>query len=497
VGLLATIRKAIGPSVINGPPVTNPVVVWPDGVIDKGWGAEWWQRGWRGQWRGGLPIVEACISAYAQTIAQCCPEHKRQRADGGTDTITNSALATLLRRPNDYQTSSDFFLNLERSIQAAGNGYVYTPRAGGDPTAMHVLNPRKVRVVRAFDDYETYWYKLDASNPSMVPFDPTLYLLPREMLHVRINADEDPLVGVSPLQHAHNALNLNRQIGSSLSHFYANMSRPAGVLSTDERLTKEQTTKLREAFENQAKGMETGGVPILTNGLKWVPLGYTAQEAEVIAAYKESVVDIARVFRVPLQMINELENATLNNAETLINHWLSTGLGFAINHIELAFDAHFDLPRGDYTEFDTDVLMRTDTPARLDALAKAVLGGIYSPNEARAKEGLPTAAYGDEPRLQRQNVPLSAYAQEAALAQQQADTAEAKADAAKIAADAAADAAAAAAPATAAAASQDAAAAAATASEPDADDPAAKQAAKDALRALWRENLARMTRDAA
>lgn len=458
------------------PPITSPVFVYPDGVIDKGWSADWWQRGWKAGWTGGLPIVEACISAYAQTIAQCPPYHKREMADGGDQIITNSVLAKLLRRPNDYQTSSDFFLTLERSIQTTGNGYVYTPRTGGVPTAMHILNPRLIRVIRAIDDWETYWYKLDSMTPGQSPvFDPAAYIAPREMLHIRINADLDPLVGFSPLQQAHNALNLNRTIGSSLSAFYENMSRPAGVLTTDERLTREQTTKLREAFQNQSEGMRTGGVPILTNGLKWVPLGFTAQEAEVIAAYKESVIDIARVFRVPQQMIGELENATLNNAETLINHWLSTGLGFAINHIELAFDAHFDLPASECTELDTDVLMRTDTPARLDALAKGVQGGILSPNEARAREGLPAATYGDEPRMQRQNVPLSAYATEAALAQQQADAAQAAAEAA----------------------------AEAAANPPPPPPPALPapapdpQAAKAHLRALYFDRLDRVTADAA
>lgn len=423
MGVMDLIRRAVGAPLPGQPPVRDPVMVWPEGIIGREWGPEWWQRGWQGQWRGGLPIVEACVAAYAQTVAQCPPYHKRKLKNGGTEILTNTPLAKLLRRPNEYQTSSDFFLNLERSLQLTGNGEVYTPRNGGTISAMHLLNPRKVRVVRSSEDWNEYWYKLDGPGPADAPFDPNNYLSPREVLHIRLNTDGDPLVGLSPLLHAGNALNLNRQIGSSLSSFYTNMSRPAGVLSTEERLTREQTTKLREAFENQAAGMQTGGVPILTNGLKWVPLGFTAQEAEVIAAYKESVVDIARVFRVPLQMINEMEQATFNNAETLINHWLSTGLGFAINHIELAFDAHFDLPIDEYTELDTDVLMRTDTPARLDALAKGVQGGIYAPNEARAIEGLPAAQFGDEPRVQRQNVPLSAYADEKALAQQEADTA--------------------------------------------------------------------------
>jgi hypothetical protein len=139
-------------------------------------------------------------------------------------------------------------------------------------------------------------------------------------------------------------------------------------------------------------------------------MGMTAQDAGILDAYKLTAHDIARVFRIPLSLVGEMEGATFSNAETLIRFWLSTGLGFAIKHIEDAFTGFFGLPRNEQLEFDTEVLLRTDTPARLDALSKAVLGGIYTPNEARRFEGLPAKAYGDEPRMQRQVVPLSAYA---------------------------------------------------------------------------------------
>jgi hypothetical protein len=38
-----------------------------------------------------------------------------------------------------------------------------------------------------------------------------------------------------------------------------------------------------------------------------------------------------------------------------------------------------------------------------------VQGGIFSPNEARARESLPAAKEGNEPRVQQQVVPLSAW----------------------------------------------------------------------------------------
>jgi hypothetical protein len=91
--------------------------------------------------------------------------------------------------------------------------------------------------------------------------------------------------------------------------------------------------------------------------------------------------------------------------------WLSRGLGFAVNHIEVAFDQFFGL-RGwpdEWTELDTQVLLRVAYKDRIEALSRGTISGIFSPNEARRTEDLPDMPFGDEPRVQQQVVPLSAW----------------------------------------------------------------------------------------
>ena len=93
--------------------------------------------------------------------------------------------------------------------------------------------------------------------------------------------------------------------------------------------------------------------------------------------------------------------------------WLAAGLGWLINHIEVALDQFVGLNAAsvgksrEYTEFDTGALLRSAFRDRIEGLARAVQGGIYAPNEARRVEGLPAATDGDEPRVQQQVVPLS------------------------------------------------------------------------------------------
>ena len=80
--------------------------------------------------------------------------------------------------------------------------------------------------------------------------------------------------------------------------------------------------------------------------------------------------------------------------------------------MEEAFGLTFGL-RGqpdEYIEFDTDALMRAAFKERIEALVRGVQGGVFSPNEARNKEGYDDVKFGDEPRVQQQVVPLSAAA---------------------------------------------------------------------------------------
>lgn len=116
--------------------------------------------------------------------------------------------------------------------------------------------------------------------------------------------------------------------------------------------------------------------------------------------------DIARAFRVPLPLIGDLRNATYNNVEQLISSWLSTGLGFLLEHIELSFDKFFELPDNERVEFNAESLLRTDFAGRIEGITKGIQGGLYTPNEGRAKEGLSSVENGDKPYMQQQMVEL-------------------------------------------------------------------------------------------
>jgi HK97 family phage portal protein len=236
----------------------------------------------------------------------------------------------------------------------------------------------------------------------------------RDVFHVKLEANRgEPLVGVPPSRHAASAIAAQRAIGSQLVNTFGNMNRPAGVIETEHNIQQSQADDYRKRFNDAWRGINNlnGGPPILTNGFKFKGISMTAQEADVAASIKLTQEEIFMVYGVPPAILGMTDKSSFASTEALMQFWLARGLGFAINHIEVAFDHFFGLRSwpDEYVEFDTAALLRVAFKDRIEALARGVQGGIYSPNEVRKLEELPPAPSGDEPRVQQQVVPLSAW----------------------------------------------------------------------------------------
>jgi HK97 family phage portal protein len=389
----------------------------PAGVGDY---FNWWQMGFDPVFgTSSSAIVEACVSAYAQTIAMCPGDHWKSNSKGGRTRIANSALSRILRYPNDYQSISDFMMNMTRGLYLNGNAYALALRNDRyEVDELHMMNPDMCRPLVA--ETGDIFYQLagnDVIANRVYGESSPMFMVPmRDVLHIRLNINRQwprPLLGTSPLDAALQDIGLGAAITNQQMKFYMNEARPSAVLSTDLVLDKEQVQQLRDRWDEQSKGLRQGGTPILTAGLKVNPWGSGAsgRESAIADIAKMSKENIALAFRVPLQILG-IGGTPYSSVETLMQSWIASGLGFALNHIEEAFGVLFNLrgPPDEYVEFDTGALLRSAHKDRIESLARGVQGGIYAPNEARAMEGLDEVKYGDEPRVQQQVVPLSAAA---------------------------------------------------------------------------------------
>jgi HK97 family phage portal protein len=403
IGLPATVKADEG-AYRPGPYLLS------DGWLGAGAGSilNWWQSGYSLQPFGeSAAMVEACVSAYAQTVAMCPPDHWRKLENGGRDRVRNSALSRVMKKPNDYESISDFLLNLTRRVYSGGETFAVALRNDRfEISELHLM--RRGRAVLAEEG--SIFYNLSGNEILEKRFDLSLPIPSRDVLHLRLHTPRHPLKGESPilataLDLAMSGAALNQQVA-----FYLNQARPSFMLETDEKLTKEQTDALRLRWNEQTQGENAGGTPILTWGLKAKPVTATANDGQLAEMLKMTEQNVALAFRMPLQVLG-IGGTPFASTEALMASWKATGLGFALNHIEEAIGALFGLKGfpDEYLELDTNALMRSNFKEMIEGLAASVIGGIHSSDEARNTLDLAITpgGHGSMPRVQQQVVPLS------------------------------------------------------------------------------------------
>lgn len=387
--------------------------------IPPNWPMNWWQLGYDPLRPSGSAVVYACRQAYAQTISMCAGTHWQSDGKGGRTRVSTSALSRILKKPNSYQSPADFFLYLTDCLYADGAAYGLALRNNRyEISEVHLMDPTRCwpRVAPNGEIFYTLAGnevvdRLFAGNTRLLEAVPA-----RDVLHVRLPDRRNPLQGCAPLEAALLEVAVSNAMVAQALAYASNQGRPSGVLQTDLRFAEvggsEGTARLRASWNEQTQGINAGGTPILTDGLKWQPSVVNSRDAQLAEMLQVSDQRIATAYRVPLPLLSLMAGTGPQaSTESLMGFWVSTGLGFGANLIEDAVGRCFGLGGwpDDYLELDLEALLRANFKDRIEALARGVQGGIYSPNEARAKEDLPSVPSGEEPRVQQQVVPLSAW----------------------------------------------------------------------------------------
>ncbi len=373
--------------------------------------SNWWQLGNSLQPYGSSnAMVEACVSAYSQTVAMCPGDHWMANAEGGRDCVKTSALYRIIRKPNDYQSMSDLLLNLTRRLYDKGEAFGLAVRNDRNEIAeLHWMRDGYPYV--AEDD--SIFYSLHGNEVIEKRFDLSAPIPARDVLHVRLHTPRHPLRGESPILAATLDLALSGAALSQQVMFYLNGARPSVMLETEQKLTKTEADDLRQRWDAQTRGEHAGGTPILSWGLKAKEIEFRAGDGQLADMLKLSDQAVALAFRVPLQILG-IGGTPFASTEALMSSWRATGLGFCLNHIEEAFGQLFRL-KGypeEYLEFDTNALLRSSFKEMIEALSKGTQR-VMTIDEARAFLQLPKVKGGNEILVQLQDVPISMAGQAA------------------------------------------------------------------------------------
>ena len=343
--------------------------------------------------------VWACVSLIADTIS-ALPVDTYIRKDGIA--YPYRPRPAWVARPDAMINSVSFWQQAMISLLLDGNAFVriFRDPITGQILSMMVLNPMKVTISRKANGTKRY-VLADEGNKELSSDD---------MLHITgsILMPGD-IRGKSTVDTLKENLGLSMSLEGFAARFFGQGTQTTGVIEYPGALTAEQAENLSKSFDRAHKGYrkahKTG---ILSGGATFKPTAVANDQAQMLDSRRLAVEDVARIFRVPTNMIGLNErgaqsyNSNEQNAISFVTHTLRPWLA----KLEDAFSAL--LPDTAYLAFNTDDLLRGDYATRIEGYAKMLQNGVMSSNEVRRKENMRPVDGGDVVRVPLANVNINA-----------------------------------------------------------------------------------------
>ncbi|MEM9870267.1 MAG: phage portal protein [Pseudomonadota bacterium] len=328
----------------------------------------------------------SCVRIICETVAQM-PVHAFERGPNGEKHRDQSSFLHRLftRSTNPWTTPVTFKMEMQLDVLLYGAAYALIQRqSDGTP---HYLQQLPARAVRVEEDRVTmeprYVVTLTEGGTRTYRYD--------QILHLR------PLGGMAPIQQCREAIGLALAQELELSKTLSKGQRPSGVLTFENAMTDVAIDRAVKQFAHLG---ESKGTAILDGAARYHALDIAPVDAQYLEMRRHQVAEIARAFRIPLNMLQELERVTHQNAEEMGRQFLTYTMTPWLTIWESEIALKLTPEDGStFVEFVTDSVAKADLAARMEAHSRAVTNGIRSPNEVRQLENLPPYPGGDQFRL--------------------------------------------------------------------------------------------------
>ena len=333
--------------------------------------------------------VYACVRVLSEAIAQL-PLHVYKYNDKGKERVLQHPLYFLLHdQPNPEMTSFVFRETLMSHLLIYGNAYAQIIRNGrGDVIGLYPLMPDKMKVDRDEKNRLIYIYsRYDEANPNLKE-QGDIVLYADNVLHIP-GLGYDGLVGYSPIALAKNAIGISIACEDYGASFFGNNANPSGVLEHPGVI--KNPDKLRDAWHRAYGGRNAHKVAVLEEGVKFTPISIPNNEAQFLETRKFQIEEIARMYRVPLHMIGDLDHATFSNVEHLSLDFVKYSLDPWIVRWEQSLQKALlsDSEKGRYfIKFNVDGLLRGDYASRMQGYSIGIQNGFLCPNDVRELEDM-------------------------------------------------------------------------------------------------------------
>jgi len=333
-----------------------------------------------------VATVFACNRVIAETLSSISLDVFRN-VDNGREKANDLQLQTLLSlAPNERSTNAMWMEQIVFDLNMRGNHYAQIIRDGrGEVTGIYPLRADAMQVTlergRVVYNYDNRYTKTS-----------------REILHIRGLTLGLGILGVSPIAHNMASIGLAYEAQSFGANFFKNGANPSGAFISDKVISDESFKRLRKSLDSEYAGSNKAGkIMLLEDGLKFQKMSLNPDEAQYLETRKFQKEEIASIFRVPMHLINSLENATFSNIEHQSLEFLKFTMLPWLNRIEqqLALSLLTREQREIYSiKFDFNTLLRGDYKTRTEGYRNMHMIGAISQNEIRRLENM--NGIGDE-----------------------------------------------------------------------------------------------------
>lgn len=347
------------------------------------------------QWNATtLPSVYSSVSIIADAMASLPGGVFKRRKDGrGSDEVPGHPVSRLLGlTPNEDMTAFTYRQTFMHHVLLWGNGYAEVERTyGGDPVNLLLLYPDRTNPKKPSGERLRYESSVDGKR---------ITLPPEDVLHIPA-LGFDGIIGYSPVAVAREAMGMGLAMQKFGGKFFANDAKSGGFLMHPGKLGDVGTKNVQESFAKQGGPDNAFKVKVLEEGMKFIQTTIPPDDAQFLASREFQVAEIARIFRVPLVLLQAMEKATswgsgieqmmIGFVVWTINPWVVKWE----QEITRKLLSPVEIAQGYYFKFNLNALMRGDMKARAEFYDKMRKMRALSANEVRAFEELNPYPGGD------------------------------------------------------------------------------------------------------
>lgn len=313
-------------------------------------------------------------------------------------------------RPNPYMTATHFWSTTEYNRNEYGNAYIWIKGAG---TGLE-LYPLPAGQVQIWIDDKGIWGGKNAiwyiftdsksGNMFKISYD--------SILHFKGSTSFDGIKGKSVREILSSTLEGNMKAQLMLNKAYENGFTGKAVLQYTGNLNDENEKLYSKKIESYVKG-DSGLEKIIPMafGTSLTPINTKLADNEFLGLKKYSALQIAAAFGIKPNQINDYEKSSYAAAEQQqLSFYIDTLLYILKQYEEeLSYKLLSQEERnaGYFFKFNVSVILRADQKTQIETLAKAVQGGIYTPNEARAFIDRESKPGGDELYFNGNMIPVT------------------------------------------------------------------------------------------